>query len=100
MCPEESLRVESADCLRSGGARSLNYRQWSTQSPRKTESLLPSGILSVVGDFKSETVAIEDESDGNRRGLVNYHAEELRKIKGMHTEEAAAILQKLPGSST
>lgn len=60
------------------------------------KSLLPSGILSVVGDFKKgETVVIEDESGREiARGLVNYHAEELRKIKGMHTEEAAAILQK------
>lgn len=61
------------------------------------KSLLPSGILEVAGEFdQGEMVLIEDRC-GNEfaRGLVNYGADELRKIKGLRTDKAAEILQRV-----
>ncbi|MCW3489584.1 glutamate 5-kinase [Dethiobacter alkaliphilus] len=60
------------------------------------KSLLPSGILEVMGDFEQgEMVAIEDQC-GNEfaRGLVNYNSGELQRIKGLRTEKAAEVLQR------
>jgi glutamate 5-kinase len=53
-------------------------------------SLLPSGVVEVEGDFSAgEVVAVVSGSDGKEfgRGLVNYTAEELRKIRGANTRE-------------
>ncbi len=60
------------------------------------KSLLPSGIVSVDGNFQpGDMVIIEDENGRElARGLVNYSADELRKIRGMRTEEAAVVLQR------
>ena len=60
------------------------------------KSLLPSGIVQVMGDFsQGELVAIKDSAGTEfARGLVNYSAEELQRIKGLRTEQAAAVLQR------
>ena len=53
-------------------------------------SLLPSGIVDVDGDFAAgEVVAIVAQADGREfgRGLVNYDAVELRKIRGAKTRQ-------------
>ncbi|NLZ38636.1 MAG: glutamate 5-kinase [Firmicutes bacterium] len=65
------------------------------------KSLLPSGILAVYGSFEQgETVAIEDQEGKEiARGLVNYNSRELRQIKGLHTEEAAGLLQRACGEA-
>jgi glutamate 5-kinase len=58
-------------------------------------SLLPSGVVEVEGDFAvGEVVAIVSTGDGKEfgRGLVNYDAEELRKIRGVKTREIEARL--------
>lgn len=65
------------------------------------KSLLPSGILEVVGDFEQgDMVAIEDHC-GNEfaRGLVNYSSVELGKVKGLRTEKAADVLQRICGEA-
>lgn len=57
-------------------------------------SLLPSGILWVDGNFeRGDTVRVLDEK-GNEfaRGLVNYSAKDLLKIKGERTKEIYNIL--------
>jgi glutamate 5-kinase len=58
------------------------------------KSLLPSGILDLVGDFEQgEMVAIADQGGLEfARGLVNYSSYELQKIKGLRTEKAAEVL--------
>jgi glutamate 5-kinase len=65
------------------------------------KSLLPSGILEVAGDFeRGEMVAIEDQCGSElARGLVNYSAGELRKIKGLRTVKAAEVLGKSCGEA-
>ena len=57
---------------------------------RDRKSLLPSGLVAVDGDFASgEVVAVLDAADGREfaRGLVNFDADELRKIRGAKTQE-------------
>jgi glutamate 5-kinase len=60
------------------------------------KSLLPKGIVAVRGAFqKGDTVAIVDR--GGRQiavGVTNYGAVDLEQIKGRHTDEIAAILQR------
>jgi glutamate 5-kinase len=58
------------------------------------KSLLPAGILQVVGEFiTSEAVQLCD-SQGVEigRGLVNYTSQEIEQIKGHHSEEIPSIL--------
>jgi glutamate 5-kinase len=53
-------------------------------------SLLPSGVVGVEGDFTAgEVVAVVAQADGRElgRGLVNFDAGELRKIRGAQTRQ-------------
>jgi glutamate 5-kinase len=57
---------------------------------RRGKSLLPSGVVKVDGDFAvGELVALVGDADGREfaRGLVNFDADELRKIQGAKTRE-------------
>lgn len=60
----------------------------------KGKSLLPSGIKEVEGDFDRGTVVEVCNLQGGRiaRGMVNYSAEELRKIAGKKTSDIEKIL--------
>jgi glutamate 5-kinase len=54
------------------------------------KSLLPSGVVSVEGDFESgEVVAVVEDGEGKEfaRGLVNFDADELRRIRGAQSRE-------------
>jgi glutamate 5-kinase len=58
-------------------------------------SLLPSGVVEVEGDFVAgEVVAVVGAGDGKEvgRGLVNFDADELRKICGANTRDIEARL--------
>ncbi len=57
-------------------------------------SLLPSGIVDVSGSFeRGDTIKIVDESMSEiARGLTNYSAEEVKKIKGSHSSKIAELL--------
>lgn len=61
-------------------------------------SLLPIGIVDVVGRFtKADIVALRDaEGVEFARGLTNYTADEVRKIKGLKTSEITAALGYCP----
>lgn len=61
---------------------------------KKGRSLLPVGIVRVVGNFsKGDVVALAD-NDGAEfaRGLTNYSAADLRKIAGLRTDQLGKIL--------
>jgi glutamate 5-kinase len=62
------------------------------------KSLLPSGIVSVTGNFKKgATVAVVDaEGQEIARGLTNYDSEQLNRIKGFRTNQIARILGDKP----
>ena len=57
-------------------------------------SLLPIGIVRVEGDFaRGDVVEVRDGSGRvHGRGLVNYAAEECRRLAGRHSSEIAAAL--------
>jgi glutamate 5-kinase len=56
-------------------------------------SLLPVGVTEVEGEFEAGD-AVEVASDGKPigKGIVNYSAGELRRIKGMRTDEVRELL--------
>ncbi len=59
------------------------------------KSLLPSGVIEVEGEFDAgEVVALCGEDDGKEfaRGLVNFDARELRKIRRAQTAEIEGLL--------
>lgn len=58
------------------------------------KSLLPSGIKSISGNFESgEAVSLlTPDNEEFARGLVNYHAFELARIKGKKSSEIEEIL--------
>jgi glutamate 5-kinase len=60
---------------------------------QRGKSLLPSGVLDVEGDFAAgEVVALVGEGREFARGLVNFDAGELRRIRGAKTRDIAARL--------
>ncbi len=60
----------------------------------KGKSLLPSGITEVSGGFGVGDPVSCLDPDGREvaRGLVNYHARDIRKIQGCKTKEIGTIL--------
>lgn len=58
------------------------------------KSLLPSGIVEVSGEFEAGDAVAILGLDGSEfaRGLVNYGAGDLRRIKGLHSHEIPAVL--------
>ena len=57
-------------------------------------SLLAAGIVGVDGDFAEKSTVRILGTDGKEiaRGVVNYGADEIRKIAGKKTKEITAIL--------
>ena len=57
-------------------------------------SLLPSGLVDVSGEFRVGEVVALAQSDGQEfaRGLVNYDAGELRRIRGAKTKDIEKVL--------
>ncbi len=65
---------------------------------KRGKSLLPSGIVAIEGRFaKGAVVVVVDPSDTEiARGLTNYSASQLQKIKGLRTSQVAAVLGDKP----
>ncbi len=61
---------------------------------RQGSSLLPAGIAGVEGDFqRGDTISILSPSGRElARGLTNYQASEIRRIRGRHSREIETIL--------
>ncbi|MDI6710240.1 MAG: glutamate 5-kinase [Bacillota bacterium] len=61
---------------------------------KQGKSLLPSGVIGVEGRFGvGDTVSIVDPQGREiARGIVNFTAAEIEKIKGVNTGDIAAIL--------
>ena len=61
-------------------------------------SLLPVGVVEVQGEFQAGDAVEVSSTDGNGRaigkGIVNYSAEELRRIKGMQSAEVRRVLPR------
>ncbi len=61
---------------------------------RNGSSLLPAGIAAVEGDFqRGDTISILAPTGRElARGLTNYQADEVRRLRGRHSREILAIL--------
>ncbi len=61
---------------------------------RNGSSLLPAGIAAVDGDFqRGDTISILGPNGRElARGLTNYQADEVRRLRGRHSREIEAIL--------
>ena len=60
-------------------------------------SLLPVGVVEVEGEFKAgDAVAVCPRGNGRPigKGIVNYSALELRRVKGMKTAEVRELLPR------
>ena len=61
-------------------------------------SLLPVGIVGVQGSFEpGDAVEVAASGDGGRpigKGLVNYSADELRRVMGRKTPEVRALMPR------
>lgn len=56
-------------------------------------SLLPSGIIDVEGDFEAGSIiTITHEGQKVAKGVVDYSSDELRKIKGIQTGNIEKVL--------
>ena len=58
------------------------------------KSLLPGGIVGVCGNFVAGDLVSVLDSEGHEfaRGLVNYSAADLERIKGLRTDAAARVI--------
>jgi len=79
-----TLRPRGALVVDAGAVRAL----------RGGKSLLPSGVVSVEGAFEAgDPVAVRDpEGRDVARGLTAYAADEVERIRGLHTKEIARRL--------
>ncbi|MBY0404353.1 MAG: glutamate 5-kinase [Cyanobacteria bacterium] len=77
----------------SNGAISVNAGA-KTALMERNASLLPSGILSVQGEFQAkQVVSLQDESGAEfARGMVNFTSDDVRKIQGKHSQEIQTLL--------
>jgi glutamate 5-kinase len=69
-----------------------------TAIEHKGRSLLAAGVVDVEGQFaKGDVVALRGP-DGVEfaRGLTNYNADEIRRIKGLKTRQIAELLGHCP----
>ena len=64
----------------------------------RSKSLLAAGILDVEGDFrKGDVISICDESqEPLARGLSNYGAADIQRIKGLKSNRIAQVLGHRP----
>ncbi len=68
----------------------------------KGRSLLPAGIVEIVGGFEAGAAVSLRDHHGREigRGLVNYSAHEIRQIRGKQTQEIHQILGDHGGADT
>jgi len=65
----------------------------------RQKSLLPSGVIEVRGEFKTEDTISVIDTEGKEiaRGVAGYSASDLNKIKGKKTGEIQKILNRKSG---
>ena len=58
-------------------------------------SLLPVGVVEVEGDFQAgDAVQVQANGGPIGKGIVNYSADELRRIKGLKTDELRRVMPR------
>ena len=84
-----SARPRGKLLLDAGAARAIG---------RDGRSLLAIGILAIEGEFQKGDVVALCDPDGREvaRGLTNYHADEILRIKGLKSNRIAEVLGHCP----
>src|SRR3546814_4876868 len=79
VCSSDLVRIDDGAC------RALAERG---------ASLLPGGVVGVEGDFSNHALVDLVSRQGRRigRGLVEYHASDLQRIAGRHSQEIEDVL--------
>ncbi|HEX8745489.1 MAG TPA: glutamate 5-kinase [Thermoleophilaceae bacterium] len=58
-------------------------------------SLLPVGVVEVEGDFQAgDAVQVQANGSPIGKGIVNYSADELRRIKGLKSDELREVMPR------
>jgi len=94
---ESSAHLESRKRWILSGARALGQirldRGAAAAVTSQGKSLLPVGVVDVVGPFeRGETVRIFGPEGEIARGVVRYSADELNQIKGLHSDQISVRL--------
>jgi len=90
---ENTSKNKSRWVLLSKPAGSISVDRGAMKALMETGGLLPKGILSVSGEFeRGDVVCIECGGAVFAKGISEYNADEVQKIKGVHTNEIETIL--------
>jgi glutamate 5-kinase len=58
-------------------------------------SLLPVGVVDVEGDFQAgDAVQVQANGSPIGKGIVNYSADELRRVKGLKTDQLREVMPR------
>lgn len=79
--------------LLSKSCGSVEVDEGAKEAIKNSMSLLPSGIVSVNGDFRrGDIIEIKSKGESFAKGITDYSSSELAKIKGQHTNQITDIL--------
>ena len=58
------------------------------------KSLLPSGVIETIGDFKEGNIVFISTIDGVKfaKGITNFNNKDINKVSGLHSDYACEIL--------
>ena len=79
-----SINSAAKICIDSGAAIAL----------KNGKSLLAAGVINIAGNFKKgENILIIDNNNKElARGLSSFSSDEIKKIKGLHSDQIEAVL--------
>jgi len=87
--PKRKLSNRCRWILNSRPAGTIRIDEGAMQAVRRRKSLLPSGIVSVRGDFEAGSVVMLNDS---AKAVVNLSSAELRQLAGRHSSEIRKLL--------
>ena len=89
--PKGKLSNRSRWILNSAAEGTIKLDPGAVEAIRKKKSLLPSGIISITGNFKVNSVVMLNDI---AKAVVNFSAAELKTIAGRHSRQIREILGK------
>ena len=87
--PKRKLSNRSRWILNSAAAGTINIDEGAIKAVRNSKSLLPSGIISVKGNFDAGAVVMLND---NAKAVTNFGSSQLKQLAGRHSDEIKNIL--------
>ncbi len=87
--PKRKLSNRSRWILNSAAKGTVKLDDGAVEAIRRNKSLLPSGIISVTGDFEVNSVVMLNDI---AKAVVNFSSAELKTIAGKHSSRIREIL--------